>query len=428
MVRDLKIDWLTILLWFLVVLLGWLNLYSTSATEDPSILNFSTYHGKEAFFILVSLALGILVLFLDTKFLEFISYFAFGLTMLALLAVLFMSKVSGASSWFAIGGFKIQPTEFAKVATLMALAKYMSRYHYSLQRRSDLLITAGIVLTPSMLVILQNDAGSALVFFGLMLVLYREGMNPLYIAGIAVNGITAAASIMLSDVPSGIYVIIGIVAGLTLVVSGILWFVRRRTMIPIAVGVGLFLSAVPFLSDLAVEQKIIKPHHSARLRVLATSEEKIREDDVLKKTYYNLGESLVAIGCGGIWGKGYGNGTHTRGDFVPEEHTDYIFCVVGEEHGFTGSTFLLILYVLLVMRVVYIAENSKSSYARVYGYGVAAVLMVHIVINVGMTIGLLPTVGIPLPFFSYGGSSMIAFTVMLFVLMNHYSYRTNILT
>lgn len=423
MVRESKIDWLTILLYLTIVLLGWGNLYSISGEENPSLVNFDTPHGKQGFFLLVSMGLGALILFLDTKFLEFTSYFVYGASVLTLMAVLFVSAVSGASSWFEIGGFKIQPTEFAKVATLMALAKYMSRFNFSFDRLPDFFMVAGAILFPVALVLLQNDAGSALVFFSLILMLYREGLHPIFLAGIFLLGLVGVTSILLSTTPGATgYIIAGILLATT-GVSVFLVFRERIRFVWVVVGIGVFLCVIPLTID-----KFVKPYQSARMRVLVASEDQIKEEESLKAVYYNLRESLVAIGSGGISGKGYGNGTHTRGDFVPEEHTDFIFCVIGEEHGLVGSSLVLILYLLLLARLLYISENSKSRYARVYGYGVASIIFMHVFVNVGMTIGLLPTVGIPLPFYSYGGSSTIAFTVMVFISINHYSYRSNILT
>jgi rod shape determining protein RodA len=424
-VRESKVDWITILLYLTIILLGWFNLYSTSREDGAGIFDLSTYHGKEALFILVGVGAGVLVLFLDTKFMEVISFIAYGATILALIAVLAVSKVGGASSWFAIGGFKLQPTEFAKLTTVMALAKYMSRFNFNLAKRSDFLVAVGIVVLPMLLVILQNDAGSALVFGGLIFMFYREGLHPLFLVGLLVLAVVGVASIVLSTTPGAntmLAIGIALLTGIALVIMARVGLRKLRPMGTV-VAVGAFLMVIAFITP-----KVVKPHHSARLRVLFASDEERKKDKDLKRVYYNLRESLVAIGSGGVTGKGYGEGIHTRADFVPEEHTDYIFCVLGEEHGFVGVTVVLVLFLLLLARIFYVAENSKSVYARVYGYGIASIIFMHVLINVGMTIGLLPTVGIPLAFYSYGGSSVIAFTLMLFVMMNHYSYRTNILT
>ncbi|MFM2375344.1 MAG: rod shape-determining protein RodA [Bacteroidota bacterium] len=419
-VRESQIDWITIGLYLLIVLLGWLNLYSTSQNDDPSLINFRSYHGKEAIFLMASFAFGVFVLFMDTKFLEFVSYIFYGVAILALIAVFFVSKVNGASSWFEIGGVKIQPTEFAKVATLMTLAKFMSRYNFSLKNRSDLLTAIGIILLPMLLVLAQNDAGSSLVFCALVLVFYREGLHPLILLGIILLTSVGFISLVFSTqklLPVFLFIPLVLLAALSY------WYIFRKRFLFLHIAVLAFLVVIPFTVTM-----VVKDYQSARFRVLVASENEIKHDAALKKVSYNYLQSLVAVGSGGVWGKGFGKGTHTRGDFVPEEHTDYIHCVFGEEHGFVGSTFLIFLFFLLVARVIYVAENSKSVYARVYGYGVASILLIHVIVNIGMSIGVVPTIGIPLPFFSYGGSSVIAFSLMLFVLMNHYSYRTNILS
>ena len=423
MVRESKIDGITLGLLLLILFLGWLNLYSVSAVDDPSIINFTTHHGKQAVFILFSLGLGALILFLDTKFVEITSYFVFGGAMVLLAAVLFVSKVSGASSWFQIGGIKIQPTEFAKVAVLMALAKYMSRFNFSFDRTQDFLSVGAAVVIPMILVLAQNDAGSAIVFSGIIFMLYREGLHPFFLVLLFLVVINGAISIIFSTTPlvNGYIVLFHVLA-----VAAAAVFLALRNQIQsifVVLGVGVLMVCI----TLGVNY-LVKPYQSARIRVLVASQEEIQEEESLKKVNYNLEESLVAIGSGGLAGKGYQQGTHTRGAFVPEEHTDFIFCVIGEEHGFIGTATVLLLFLLLLARIVYVAENSKSRYARVYGYGVASIIFMHVLVNVGMTIGLLPTIGIPLPFFSKGGSSMISFTLMIFVLMNLYSYRTNILT
>ncbi|MFN8396614.1 MAG: rod shape-determining protein RodA [Bacteroidia bacterium] len=419
-IRESKVDWITTLLYLLIVGVGWVNLYSTSMNDDPSFINFSSHHGKEAVFILASCMIGIFVLFMDTKFLEIVSYVFYGVSIFALLAVLGVSKVSGAASWFEVGGVKIQPTEFAKVATLMALAKFMSRYNFSLKNRSDVLTMLGIVGLPMILVLAQNDAGSALVFSSLVLVFYREGLHPLILIGLILLAIVGYVSLVFSGNP-----LLPVYLGIPLVLIGFFsyWVLFRRRFLGIHLAALVFLIMIPFTAT-----KVLKSYQSARFRVLVANDEEIKNDEALKVVYYNYIQSLVAVGSGRVWGKGFGQSTHTRGDFVPEEHSDYIHCVFGEEHGFVGSTVLLILFFLFVARVIYVAENSKTVYARVFGYGVASIFIIHIVVNIGMSIGVVPTIGIPLPFLSYGGSSMLAFSLMVFILMNHYSYRTNILS
>lgn len=419
-VRESKIDWITTGLYLVIVILGWLNLYSTSQSDNPSFINFDSYHGKEAIFLIASCAIGVFVLFMDAKFLEFVSYIFYGLTILALVAVLFVSKVSGAASWFELGGVKIQPTEFAKVATLMALAKFMSRYNFSLKNRGDLLTVLGIVLLPMILVLGQNDAGSALVFCGLVLMFYREGLHPLVLLYLLLLVATGFISLVFSTEK---WLPLYLAVPLSLLHFGAFLFIFRRRFWVLHFLSLAFLILVPLTVT-----KVVKDYQSARFRMLVATDEDTKQDEALKKVSYNYIQSLVAVGSGKVWGKGFGKSTHTRGDFVPEEHTDYIHCVFAEEHGFVGSSVLLLLFFLLVLRVLYVAENSKTVYARVFGYGVASIFIVHVIVNIGMSIGVVPTIGIPLPFFSYGGSSVIAFSLMLFILMNHYSYRSNILS
>jgi rod shape determining protein RodA len=423
-VRESKVDWITIALYMGIVILGWINLYSTSASDNPSVFNFNSHHGKQAFFLLGSLGMGILVLFMDTKFVEFVSYIFYGATILALVAVLGVSKVNAAASWFEIGGVKIQPTEFAKVATLMALAKTMSRYNFSLKNRSDVLIILGIIGLPMILVLAQNDAGSALVFCSLILVFYREGLHPLILLGLLLVVAVGFISLMFSTEK---WLPLYLLIPLLLVGFISFWYIFRRRFLGFHLLVLFFLVSIPFTVTF-----VVKDYQSARFRVLVASDDEIararKDDPALKKVSYNYIHALVAVGSGKVLGKGFGKSTHTRGDFVPEEHTDYIHCVFGEEHGFVGSTALILLFFLMVARVIYVAENSKTIYARVFGYGVASIFIIHVVVNIGMSIGVVPTIGIPLPFFSYGGSSVIAFSLMMFLLMNHYSYRTNILS
>ena len=419
-VRESKIDWFAMSLVLIMLAFGWVNLYSISKTDGAGVLDLSTHHGRQGLFILFSLAMGGFILYLDTKFMEFISYIAYGASLILLAAVFTVTAVKGAASWFEFGGFKFQPTEIAKVTTIMALAKFMSRYNFSLRNNADLLTAVAIAVVPMLMVLLQNDAGSALVFLGLIFVFYREGLHPFVLIGgglVAVNGVL---SVMFSDQSDFKYYLMGFFALLGLLSFFFVFRMRFIVLHFIAVG---FMCMLPFVVGSA-----LKPHQSARLRVLAASDAKIKADKELDRTYYNLRHSLVAIGSGGILGKGYGKSTHTRGDFVPEEHTDYIFCVVSEEHGFVGSFLSILMLFLLLWRLIYMAERSKSRYALILGYGAASVIFMHVFINIGMTIGLLPTVGIPLPFFSYGGSSTISFVTMMFVMQNHYSYRTNLLS
>jgi rod shape determining protein RodA len=417
MVRESKVDWFTVLLYIIMIVTGWANLYSVVRDDNEVLWSMNTPYGRQLIFIGAALAGGIIILILDTKFLEFISYILYGLSLALLITTMFLPETRNTSSFINLWGFGIQPTEFAKFSTIMALAKYMSRYNFSMSRVQDVLLCGLLVIAPMGLILAQNDAGSALVFPGLILIFFREGLHPLFLLALFTFVVVVVLTVLFAHSVAAVIILFIFIA---LFVMLIWFFVSQRKFLAvhlIAMGIcfGIVLGGNLF----------IQPHQSSRMRVLITPEEKMSEPD--KETYYNLRESLVAIGSGGPLGKGFGNATHTRGDFVPEEHTDYIFCVISEEHGFLGASILLLLFLVLLWRIIHMAENSKTRYARIYGYGAASIIFMHVMINVGMTIGLLPTIGIPLVFYSYGGSSMIAFSFMLFILMNHYSYRTNIM-
>lgn len=419
--REQKIDWVTLGLYFLIIMLGWLNLFFTPTDSDAGFFSLKHDHTKQLLFIAAALFIGWGIMLVDTKFLEVISYVFYGFSIVVLVAVIFVARIKGgAASWFEIGSFKIQPTELAKLSTCLALARYMSRYNFSLKRRSDLAIAIGIVALPALLVLAQNDPGSFLTFACFTMVFYREGFNPLVILAVVFTGLVAVAAILMLKVNYASVILISVL-GVSALLSW--WYIFRRRFL------GAHLGALVFFSLVVVSiGTLVKPHHTRRIRVLVASKEELKADTVMyRKEYFNLRTSLVAIGSGGLAGKGFGNATHTKGNHVPEENTDYIFCVWSEEHGFTGNEFLFILYFLLLYRIHQMAENAKTDYARVFGYGVFSFFFFHIMINVGMTIGLLPAVGIPLPFFSYGGSSMLSFSMMIFILINHYSYRVNIL-
>ncbi len=430
--KKVNIDWITVLVYIALVVFGWMNIYSTSAKDEAgglmSMFDLNTYHGKQFIFIAITWLICGFVLMLDTKFVEVTSYIFYGITIaLMIVAVFFAKETKGASAWFQVGGFGGQPTEFAKVGTLMALAKFMSRYNFSMKNSRDMLIVAGISLLPMLLALLQNDAGSAITFFAPILMLYREGLHPLFLVFLFVSGFVAVISIILTNIPYISAILVFIYFG----IGVISLYLLRWRFLNFHIVLFVYFSIISLFAN-----HVLKDYQKLRIRVLVVSEETLNKE--MEEKYgrkargnqdvgYQLRQSMVAIGSGGVWGKGYGNATHTKGDFVPEEHTDYIFCVVGEEHGWMGSTFLLIAYLFLLWRMTWLAENSKSRYGRIYGYGAASILFIHFVINVGMTIGMVPTIGIPLPYFSYGGSAILSFSLMLFVLVNLHSYRVNIL-
>lgn len=424
--RGVEIDWLTLGMYLLLVLVGWVNLYSTSAEEGEAIFSLSSFHGREAVFILGSIVIGIVILLLDVKFIDFLSYFIYGAAIVLLMATLVLSKsTGGATSWINLGVFKLQPTEFAKVATLLALSKWISRFNFSMDRFMEVAIAAGMVVLPMLLVLLQNDAGSALVFISLIFVFFREGLHPLVLVALIIEAVIGVVAIIFDHV--AFYWLMEI--GVFVILIGLTWFLvfRRKFLVPHILALVILVGSVG-AAKLVLELELLKPHHVARILVLTSSEEKIKKDDNLRAVNYHLQQTKVAIGSGGMTGKGYRNATHSGGDFVPEEHTDYIFCVWAEEHGFVGSAALIIFYFLFLLRILYLAENAKTKNARVFGYGVVSILFFHLLINLAMTIGLFPTIGIPLPFMSYGGSSMISFSTMIFIMINHYHYRANILS
>lgn len=424
--RGLEIDWLTLLMYLLIVSLGWINLYSTSGEEGSAILTLNSYHGREAIFIIASVVIGIIILLLDVKFIDFLSYFIYGAAIVLLLATLVLSKsTGGATSWINLGVFKLQPTEFAKVATLLALSKWISRFNFSMDRLMEVLIPVGIVVLPMLLVLLQNDAGSALVFCSLIFVLFREGLHPLFLLALFLEVVIGVIAIIFDHVP--FYWLIEIVVFAILIALSWFFVFKRKFLVPHFIAIGILVFSIG-AAKVVLQLEILKPHHVARIQVLTSNEEKIRKDDNLRAVNYHLQQTKVAIGSGGMTGKGYRNATHSGGDFVPEEHTDYIFCVWAEEHGFVGSAALIILFFLFLLRILYLAENSKTKNGRVFGYGVVSIFFFHLMINLAMTIGLFPTIGIPLPFMSYGGSSMISFSTMIFIMLNHYHYRANILS
>jgi rod shape determining protein RodA len=328
-------------------------------------------------------------------------------------AVLFLGRdVAGSKSWFRFGDFGVQPAEFAKFATNMALAKYLSTLGVRFQDNKTKMICIGIILLPLLLILLENETGVALVFFAFAIVLYREGLSgTLFLFGF----LAATLFILTLLVQKNILLIcLAVVAGLILLIA------RNRKMV-LPVLAGLAASAAVIFSVDYVFNHVLEPHQKKRIEVL------LGKDTDLKGAGYNVNQSLIAIGSGGLSGKGFLHGTQTKFDFVPEQSTDFIFCTVGEEWGFLGSVVVIGLFLVLLMRIVFIAERQKSQYTRIYAYGVASIIFFHMMVNIGMTIGLMPVIGIPLPFFSYGGSSLWSFTVLLFILIKLDSYRFYIL-
>ncbi|MBG0783307.1 MAG: rod shape-determining protein RodA [Bacteroidales bacterium] len=410
-----SIDWLSLSLYLILMLLGWVMIYSAVYDENhSSIFDMSQRYGKQLLWIILSLFLGAVILLIDAKFFNAFAYPIYILVMLMLVGVLlFGSTIAGSKSWFQIGGFAIQPAEFAKFATALALASYLGKLNRDLSLWKTRLTAFAIIGLPTLLILAQYDTGSALVFTVFILVLYREGMSG---ALMIIGGIAAVLFVL--TLFFGQWYVIG---GLAVLFSISLLMIRRnrsnitKMLAILAVGVAFVFSV-----DYAFEN-ILEPHQRTRINILLGMEKD------LMGAGYNVNQSKIAIGSGGITGKGFLQGTQTKYNFVPEQSTDFIFCTVGEEWGFIGTTAVILLYLLLLSRLIILSERQRSAFSRIYGYGIASVLFFHFAINIGMTIGLVPVIGIPLPFISYGGSSLWAFSIMFFVFLKQDANRLNIL-
>ena len=411
-----QIDGFTILLYLLLVFFGWINIYASEYNDDAmqSLFDLSSKSGRQLLFIGVSMLTGFVILIIDWRFFDSLSFLFYGIMILLLILVLFISKTTGgANSWFEIGNFKVQPSEFAKFATALALAKMFSINKKGFHNFSDKIKTFLIVLIPFSLIILQNDLGTALVFISFILVFYREGLS----GNILIFGFLILLLFVLSLLINPL-LFIGIVSSIIIV----LFFLsskRKRNITLSALALFIFNGFV--LSVNYIFNSVLSAHHKVRINILLGKEFDPTGDG------YNLLQSKIAIGSGGFFGKGFLNGTQTRFDFVPEQSTDFIFCTVGEEWGFLGSLIFILIFITLLIRIISLAEKQKSQFCRIYGYSVACILFSHFLINLGMTIGLAPVIGIPLPFMSYGGSSLLSFTILLFIFLNLNSYRMDIL-
>ncbi len=408
-------DWFTVLLYLALVILGWFTIYSASF-DDPSVSMFDITErfGKQAMWIGMAILLAIVIMIIDAKFFSAFAFWIYLLVMLVLIGVLLFGKtVAGSKSWFQIGSFAIQPAEFAKFATALALAKYLSKLNINISDLKTKLRAIAIIMTPSVLILLQNDTGSALVYFSFILVLYREGFSGIFI----VLGLVLGTLFVLTLLFGKLYLIAGMAV---IVVLGI-WLSRKlRKNFRLVIGIFVLSSMFVFSVNYAFEE-VLQPHQRNRIKVLLG----MMHDP--RGVGYNVNQSKIAIGSGGLMGKGFKQGMLTRYHFVPEQSTDFIFCTIGEERGFVGSVAVVLLFLILLIRIVLLAERQRSAFSRIYGYGVASVLFFHFMVNIGMVIGLMPVVGIPLPFFSYGGSSLWAFTILLFIFIKQDANRLNVL-
>ncbi len=454
-----RVDWLTIAGFLLLVFLGWLNIYAAVYDEEhASILDFSQRYGKQFMWILAAILIALFVLLIDNRFYYFFTWFIYGAVILMLMLVLVFGKeVNGARAWFEFGGVSLQPSEFAKFATALAVARYIAPQSVSLTRGRHLITAVSIFLAPVVLIIAQPDMGSSLVFLSLFFVLFREGMSPyifitgllmillflmtliledLYLlsaliivafvlswittrrfllafTGLMIIGFIIAALWALDNLLSG-FISLNLIVIASLVLAGIAFsFYIYRYKLKWLMVIYLFLVGsviYVFTVDYAFHN-LLKPHQQTRINIVLGM-----ESDPLG-TGYNLNQSLISIGSGGFSGKGYLQGTQTKFRFVPEQSTDFIFCTIGEEWGFIGSFVIIGLYLFLLFRLLMLAERQRSVFARIYGYGVFSILFFHVFVNIGMTVGLVPVIGIPLPFLSYGGSSLWGFTILLFIFL-----------
>ncbi len=454
-----NVDWFTIILFLVMIILGWLNIFSAIYSDQhPSILDLNQRYGKQFLWICASILIAIVVMTIDHKFYDFFAYLIYGIVLLLLLVVLVAGReINGARSWFVIGGFQIQPSEFAKPAVALALAKYLSEFNINVTKFKTFIKAAFIIFTPAALILLQPDTGSALVFFSFMLPVYRQGFPAAILMSLIALGVLFFMILVLSNFillviillsgfvvwgfltrsfknflrVTAVYIVsFGIVYGL-LKLTGLqkdLYFTGLAALAP---SIAFYLVYIyknrlkkafyvfaivitgivyTFSVDYAFHH-VLSNYQQNRINILLG----VQSDP--KGAGYNVNQSKIAIGSGGVTGKGFLKGTQTKLHFVPEQSTDFIFCTVGEEWGFLGSMVVVGLFVTLLIRLIQLAERQRSVFARVFGYGVFSVIFFHFTVNIAMTIGLFPVIGIPLPFFSYGGSSLWAFTLLLFIFL-----------
>lgn len=410
-----KIDWMLLLLYLILLVVGLISIYAAAFNENHTdIYDLTQNYGKQLLFIGISLFTGFVILLIDAKFFNTFAYLFYGLSIFLLLFVLVSgTTIAGSKSWIQLGIFSFQPSELAKFTTALAVAHYLGKNDTDFSKIKTKLIAFGLVLLPMSLVLLQGDAGSALVFLVFLLVFYREGMTGL----ILVIGLVAIILFLLTIFFSKWHVIIG-VSVITIAVSFIIGNLKKNILKIIGVYslIVIFVLGVNFAFN-----NILKPHQRNRINVILG----IEKDT--KNVGYNLNQSLTAIGSGGLTGKGFLQGTMTRYKYVPEQHTDFIFCTIGEEGGFLGVTIVLLLYLAFFIRIIVLAERQRSVFSRIYGYGIVSILFFHFTVNIAMTIGLMPVIGIPLPFLSYGGSSLLIFSIMIFVFLKQDANRMNIL-
>ena len=464
-----NLDWLSILLWVVMIAFGWMNIYSSNIMEaSGGIFDLSQRFGKQLIWIGAAVLLAMLMLVLDAKFYIYFSYLLY-IALLGILAgvLLFGTEINGARSWFVIGGFQFQPAEFAKPITALALARLLTSHNFNIKKFWPLVKALALIAAPPLLILLQPDLGSVIIYAAFILVLFREGFSANIMVLLIALGLLFFATLLLEQelillllvvftlviymiamrsFKKGMFnglmiaILFGVIFGLNyLLHAGFSLFpmglaalspvilvlmvkgIRTRQYMQVKVMTGLLISIFFVISVDYAMNKVLKPHQQHRIYVTLGI-----EDDP-QGVGYNVNQSKIAIGSGGFSGKGYLNGTQTKLHFVPEQSTDFIFCTVGEEWGFLGTTFVILLYVGFLLRMLFLAERQRSSFSRIFGYGFISVMLIHFMVNIGMTIGLLPVIGIPLPYFSYGGSSLWTFTMFLFIFLRLDASRLELL-
>ena len=405
-IKQFQIDWITITLYLFLVFFGWASIYSSSYQPENAfnLIEINTIYGKQLFFIACAIILNAFIMLIDVRLIIRLGYFIYFISITSLILVLFFGKeVGGAKAWFDFGKFGLQPAEFAKFGTILAISKFMHDKKIYLTKYKEILKVCIFILCPFLLILMQPDAGSALIYASLVIVFFREGLKIEYILFIGLCFILSALTIIASIKYTMIFLII-----INFVFA---YFLNKKNLNFIPALISFIIGALIILGINYSYDNILQPHQKERIDIIIGKEKNNLGSG------YNLNQSLIAIGSGGVLGKGYLNGTQTKFNFVPEQNTDFIFCTVGEEFGFLGSVIIIILFLSLIIRIIFLSEKQTSRFSRIIGYSLASILFAHVLINISMTLGIMPVIGIPLPFFSYGGSSLLSFSMILFTFL-----------
>ena len=421
----LELDWILILLYLVLIFFGWISIYATTQIKEiVPLINLSTYYGKQLIWIGFSFIIIILTLSIEASFYRRFSGVFYMISLLLLLGLFIFGKtINGQTAWYSFGGFSMQPAEFVKATTALITANIIDDNLFNINKLKDIKNVLIVLSIPIILIVLQPDFGSAIIYFAFLFVLLREGLSTKLLASLFVLVLLFISTIKFGIRPT-------LIISFLLLISFFYFSFKReplffRKYLPIVIASFLLAASVVFSGNI-IHKKVLKPHHKDRLALWLRMEKNPQKIRALKRSYgFNNDQSIKTIASGGLIGKGFLEGDRTNGDFVPEQHTDYIFSAIGEEFGFVGSSLVVILFMILILRIIYRSEQQKSKFTRVYGYGVASIFFVHFLINIGMVLDLLPTVGIPLPFFSYGGSSLWGFTILLFIFVKLDANKAN---